>query len=369
MTSTNAVPKTIACSGTVLGPNIVSSVTSLTNFNYLTDAGPSDQQSFTVSGSDLTANIVITPDANFQISTVSGGSFSTNALTFTQSAGILGTTSIYVRLKAGLVDANYTGDVTITSTNADVKTVACSGTVGVGVAPTNYSISVSVGINGIVKENAVTLADGSNISVVSGATKTFTFTPSAGYEVATLTYNGVDVKSQITNNQYTTATVLAAGTLNVTFQKVQYSLSVKSAESGTSDLLCEYGAMPSFKFTPSAGWKIHTVFYNGIDVTSSLVNGVYKVAAITANALLNVSFVTISPNGVPELINSNVKVYTTLSEIVVEGTSEGENVDVFTINGKQIQTVQSQGLRIVLPAQRDAVYLVKTANKTFKVIL
>jgi len=36
---------------------------------------------------------------------------------------------------------------------------------------------------------------------------------------------------------------------------------------------------------------------------------------------------------------------------------------------KQIQTIKSQGERVVLPAQRDAVYLVKTAGRTFKVIL
>jgi hypothetical protein len=234
---------------------------------------------------------------------------------------------------------------------------------------TYYNITVQVGANGNVKENNIVINNGLTVTVASGATKTFTFTPTAGYELATLTYNGVDVKSQITNNQYTTAAVLAAGTLNVTFQKVVYNLAIKSAENGVVNHLSNYGDTPSFSFTASAGWKVNTVTYNGIDVTSSLVNGVYTVAAITANALLNVSFVTDFVSGAPEVINSKVKVFTTTSDIVIDGAAKGEVISLFTVNGQQLQTLKSDGKRMVIPAQQDAVYLVKTASKTFKVIL
>ncbi|MEI7501737.1 MAG: hypothetical protein WCJ61_00485, partial [Paludibacter sp.] len=233
---------------------------------------------------------------------------------------------------------------------------------------TYYNIIVQVGANGSVKENNLVINNGSTVALASGASKIFTFTPVAGYEVATLTYNGVDVKSQITSNQYTTASVLAAGTLSVTFQKVVYNLAIKSAENGVVNQLCTYGDTPSFSFTPSVSWTINTVFYNSVDVTSSLINGVYIVPAITANSLLNVSFVS-TITGAPQLINDNLKVYTTQSDIIVEGAIEGENITLFTVNGKQLQTVKSVGERMVIPAQRDAVYLVKTAYKTYKVIL
>jgi hypothetical protein len=232
----------------------------------------------------------------------------------------------------------------------------------------NLHITANIGDGGTVSENSVTLANGATINVVSGTTKTFTFTPATGYEVATLTFDGVDVKSQITANQYTTPAVIATKTLAVTFKKMQYRLSLKSAVSGTMNLVVEYGSTPAFDFTPSANWKVNTVIYNNVDVTASLVNGVYNVPAITANTLLNVSFVITITNA-PELVNSNVKVYSNQSEIIIEGTSEGERVELYSINGKKVQNVNSQGLRIVLPAQKDAVYLVKTGLKTFKVIL
>lgn len=231
-----------------------------------------------------------------------------------------------------------------------------------------YGITVNIGVGGIVKENNETLNNGSLLSVNPGSTKTFTFAPFDGYQIATLSYNGIDVKSQISNNQFTTPAVNANATLNVTFQKIQYILSLKSAESGSIDLLCDYGATPSFRFTPIAGWKVNTVSYNNNDVTSPLLNGIFTVPSISNNAVLNVSFVSIV-NGAPELVNSKITVYTKPSEIIVEGTSEGEIVELYTVSGKQIQTVRSQGENIILPAQGDAVYLVKTASKKFKVIL
>lgn len=74
-------------------------------------------------------------------------------------------------------------------------------------------------------------------------------------------------------------------------------------------------------------------------------------------------------SSISNLTNSNVKVYGTNSEIIVDGTSEGETVTLYTVNGRQIQTVMSKGERLNLSVDRDAVYLVKTGEKTFKVIL
>lgn len=71
----------------------------------------------------------------------------------------------------------------------------------------------------------------------------------------------------------------------------------------------------------------------------------------------------------PELTNCSLKVYTKNSEIIIDGTSKGETVTLFTLNGKQIQTIMSKGEKLYLPADRNTVYLVKTGDKTFKVIM
>lgn len=231
----------------------------------------------------------------------------------------------------------------------------------------NYTVTVSIGAGGSVKENNISLGNGSVLTAAIGSNKTFTFMPNAGYAVATVTYNGADVISQLVNFQYTTPAINANATLVVTFKKTQYLLSIKSAESGAVNLLCEYGATPSFNFIAYSGWKVNTLMYNGADITNSLTNGVYKVPAVTADALLTVSFE--QANAMQVLSYSNVKVYINSSDIIVEGSTEGEIITLLTIDGKQLQTVKSQGERIAIPAQKDRMYLVKTEGRTFKVML
>ncbi|MBV5342216.1 hypothetical protein JZU68_00880, partial [bacterium] len=52
----------------------------LSGFTYLEGFGPSAQQSFSVNGSALNTNITILPTDSFEISTLSGASFSPSSL-------------------------------------------------------------------------------------------------------------------------------------------------------------------------------------------------------------------------------------------------------------------------------------------------
>lgn len=67
--------------------------------------------------------------------------------------------------------------------------------------------------------------------------------------------------------------------------------------------------------------------------------------------------------------SSKICVHNENSNIIFDGSVEGETISVYTVNGKKLQTLKSQGERMVLPAQPDVVYLVKTAGRTFKVKL
>ncbi len=107
VSSNDATIKKVYCSGTVVGPTITPSITSLSNLNYNKGLGPSAEQSFSISGSVLESDIILTPSANLQLSKTSGSGFVGTPITLTQSAGIINSTNIYVRLKAGLNFANY----------------------------------------------------------------------------------------------------------------------------------------------------------------------------------------------------------------------------------------------------------------------
>lgn len=109
-------------------PNINISPASITGLDYIAGNGPSAEQTFTVSGSNLTNNITLTTPANFEISTTSGSGFGPN-VTLTPTSGTVANTTIYTRLAGGLTNGNYTGNINAISTGAAAQNVAASGTV------------------------------------------------------------------------------------------------------------------------------------------------------------------------------------------------------------------------------------------------
>ena len=104
--------------------------TTLTGFTYLVDNGPSTQQSFTIEGMNLTANVTVTAATDFEISTVMGTGFTAqNTITLVPVNGSIDT-MIYVRLKAGLAEGTYTNEnIVVASTGAPTVNVVCSGQV------------------------------------------------------------------------------------------------------------------------------------------------------------------------------------------------------------------------------------------------
>ena len=110
-------------------PAITCATTSLSGFTYQEGSGPSAAQSFSVSGSYLTANITVTAPTNYEVSKSSGSGYA-SSVTLTQSSGSVSATTVYVRLKSGLSAGTYSSaNVTIASTGATSKTIALSGSV------------------------------------------------------------------------------------------------------------------------------------------------------------------------------------------------------------------------------------------------
>jgi len=71
----------------------------LTNFTTCSGSA-SASQTFTVSGSDLSANIVITAPVGYEISINGTSGWVTTTLTLPQTSGIVSSTTIYIRIAA-----------------------------------------------------------------------------------------------------------------------------------------------------------------------------------------------------------------------------------------------------------------------------
>jgi hypothetical protein len=130
----------------------------LMGFTYIEGNGPSAEQSFTISGFNLSDNITITPATDFEISESSGSGFAQTPIVLIPVGGNVEETTIYVRLKAGLAVGNYNDeDITITCADVDDIEVTCSGNVTAQPVPGDDYIRIS-DVDALAAGNRVILA-------------------------------------------------------------------------------------------------------------------------------------------------------------------------------------------------------------------
>ncbi len=124
--STGATEQGITVSGTVTAPTITVS-TNLLDLGTTTQGTPGDSQSFTVSGSNLTADIILTAPTGVELSD-NGGSYS-STLDLVESGGTVGSTAVLARISATAPVGPVSGVIAADSTGATEKDISVSGTV------------------------------------------------------------------------------------------------------------------------------------------------------------------------------------------------------------------------------------------------
>ena len=143
----------------------------------------STQQSYTVSGISLTEPIVITPPADFLISTTNGSGYASTPISLTPTAGVVNATPIYVvfnRATAGV----SSGNITHTSTGATSQNVAVSGT---AYAPTINATSSMTAFSSMINVPSAQ----QNYTVAGGyLTGDITLTAPAGYQISITSGSG-----------------------------------------------------------------------------------------------------------------------------------------------------------------------------------
>lgn len=115
----------------------------------------------------------------------------------------------------------------------------------------NYQITLNVGNYGSVIYGTETVTNGSEIfNVKDGNDAVLTITPESGYQVSTLTVNGEDVKSQLTNGVLTISNVTANKTVEVTFELIPgYTESIKMSVPSGDRTAIGYSSSLGLDFT------------------------------------------------------------------------------------------------------------------------
>lgn len=186
-TTKEICPRRAADITTQIIPSLAIEPATAQPFTYVEDAGPSDDQMFEVTGTNLTSDDVvatITTGADyFEI---------TDNETYSSSVTVNSGDIISVRMKAGLALGNYAGALTLTNEGAEDVVVALSGSV----TGQTYNIELDDQV-----EHGTIAAD--MTSAPAGVTVTLTATPDAGYEFGewTVLDDGAN-EVTVSNNQF-----------------------------------------------------------------------------------------------------------------------------------------------------------------------
>ena len=114
--------------------------------------------------------------------------------------------------------------------------------------------------------------------------------------------------------------------------------------------------------------RVNAVFFNGVDVTNSVVNGNYTTPEIKGESVLSVTYESnASALSAPEMDNLKVMGYN--GEISVDNIDSASSVSVYTVDGKLIDSIPSAIGTARLQVPSDQLYIVKVGNRTFKLAM
>ncbi|HEY1202894.1 MAG TPA: hypothetical protein VGE79_18045, partial [Niastella sp.] len=197
-----------------------------------TGTSPSDVQTYTVAGYNLTGNVTITPPASYELS-LDGTTWygSTNPIVLTPTAGTLNSTTIRIRLNA-TTQGSYSGNITHTSAGATTTMVAISGMF--------TNMLNGFGVNNDIDGGFEKQVDGP-YPTVSSHTSTTQWEVSAAWSIAStggrtgskfLHYNQASPSNKYIFSPVCSSTPLAAGSPYV----VQFWYKASGSLSGTTTL-------------------------------------------------------------------------------------------------------------------------------------
>ena len=219
---------------------------SLSGFNAVGGGAASSSKSVCVIGANLQENVTVTPPTGYEVCATASGTYATT-LTLTPTNGEL-RQNLYVRLKAGLTEGDYNGNMTIASGTATAS-VSLSGSVAQG-SGTQYTITAT--------------ANPAAGGTVSGAgtyyensTCTLTATANTGYTFVNWTKNGTSVSIEATYS----FTVNEATTLIANFSLNRYDVTATAnpLEGGTVTVAGNRGGRDlvyDFEDGTSQGWTL-----------------------------------------------------------------------------------------------------------------
>jgi gliding motility-associated-like protein len=287
--------------------NISSKPSSVSSLYGTPSSASTATTSFTVSGSALLANVIVSPPSAFEVS-LDNSTF-TNILAIPVGAGeIISPTDIYIRLKSTTNVGTYTGDIILTSAGASVNVNMPASTVNRAA----FSINVSdTKIYGETLTDFIEVSNGTNFSVVNAALKN-------GETASTLTikYTAGNLPTAAVG---TYVDAIQASNLTGTFSPNNYVITYVAGNVTVTPapLLVTADNKSKFFGDPNPPFTItYTGFVNGEDA-SQLTTQPIAVTTVTQGSDVGVYPITVSggssPNYTLSYVDGALTVYKDIS--------------------------------------------------------
>lgn len=280
--------------GQTSNPVVAVTPMTLNGFTYVEGNGPSAEQSFTISGMNLSNDITITEAEDYEISTTSGENFNAlETIVLTPSNGSIEETTIYVRLIAGLEIADYNEEISITCVDIDDMTVTCNGNVTEEIIGEDYVRvnDLSVLTNG----SQVILAARYDVNVLNGyyvMTAATSGKPTGVGSTTTMSGSDEILSSEITNEEAVYAWTVGFDGSTYTFTNASgnmlgYTSGTNFATNGdnTAWMIAQATASDSAAMVP--GYTGFTIINQNVDTRAVAMNASYNFGAYSTSNMTN----------------------------------------------------------------------------------
>ena len=258
-------------------------------------------------------------------------------------------------------------DVTSSVTNNQytISNISAHTTVEVAfeaIPPTTYTLSISATGNGSATYSSTAIKNKTQeFAVTEGTSVTISFAPDNGYRIKSVKVNDTDVTASVTNNRYTISNISANTTVEVTFEAITHTLSIKATGNGsasyngtsirgkTSTFTINEGLSATISFFPDNGYRIKSVKVNNTDVTSKVSNNSYTISNISSDTSVEVEFEAIPP---------------TTYTLSIKATGNGSvTYNGTTIRGKISSFTVEEGTSVSIAFTPDNSYRIKSVKE------
>ena len=152
--------------------------------------------------------------------------------------------------------------------------------------------------------------------------------------------------------------------------KVYYAkLAVKQGTTGYTEQPVKADETYTIYIGSLGNSKINAVTFNGEDVTDQVKDGYYTTPEIKAKSVLSISYEDINTTNVKEISNPDLKVTGNEGEINITGIEQPTNVEVYTSDGKLVETRGSVYGDTNIQVKEDNLYLVKVGKRAIKIAM